>query len=1008
MKRAQNSISLVRNAVRPFFGQKKKKPFYKNIDTVRSLIKPNNVSEALRIIEGKNYYPFPGLGNTFPTDPGQIPLRALTKLHPLPPDREILIQISRINHHAELLVKALESIADINDILARGNFDPAALEMIETHISNYGWSFVVVRKLLLTKLLQGGLPSLSQAAQAITTEYDRAVWGVYAHFLYDLLDPSFDPFSALMTWRYQIRQLDPSREWYTLLFADFLDGNSVPRNQVARALVTFGNSSLLDLTFYVWKHYDFFGQNSFGVEFDEGIRGALDRAFTELKISPSSVYMDDCSEISDLELYRCAVLFDEIREISRWRSELDSLMVPLPNYLPTSKEVQSLAHEVSATNLKPSSLAAIVDARRDWQKTHFDIEERALDQYLMRATVLGVALRDNTSALLVDRNELAEVIASTDSFQDFVVKDTLLRLVSAEDSEDELDFVVRDLLFKKVRSRDNDLERRLVFMKLVQRSGCVSISSYIANISENRPAVARLMAATCTRTFLERLFLLMSSIKDVISTRIEICEWLSRDEADSESISEEIASLKRELDNLDTRSDLDSTRIHVDEESLREWFWETQKPSVNRFIQTVIAEGKGTGNFSLLRFLATMEKTANPDEVKIDSQVGSEFLLLAIFSATLNAFASDKSFGLDAYLSRRIRHGSLSGSIITPLSRIIKRFDDISPSERMGEVDPTQDFPSLALQWRKDLAAHLDDARKHVIQLQANSDRGLISASWRTASTIAHVDAAISRIRARVIESKGVYDIFPDLYALCWDCIEPDLAQLRRYLLRDLLPKTVAPLQTIWNGLTPRNQTLARRGIEQLNATLVTKIQEVCGWFIRPVFRRDSYSLRMLVTSTLSIVRELDENYAFDENVSIPDEVTLNRASFDVFGDLLFVVFGNAAKYGIQNGTINVSSETAQAHGGEIVVAVQVQSFVDTVEDFDNAVSRIEKAMNIKDFEIAKTAVGEGFSGLGKAVGIIRHVKSDKAALVFDADREKRDIRFAIYLPAQIAVNRTQ
>ncbi|MBY2914131.1 hypothetical protein [Rhizobium leguminosarum] len=1007
MKRGMDQVGLVRNSLRPLFGAKKTSSLYKNLNTVRSVINAANANQILSLVESKQHFPFPGLGNTFPKDPASIPILFFRNIKQLSEPKEITIQISRANHYGSALADSLRSLSNINTMLARGVFDQEISILISGHINQYGWSFVILRKLLMSKLLEAGLPGLSRAVQDISAQFDRRVWSVYCHLLYDIMDPSYDPHSALLAWRQMLHSRGDRDKWYTLILSEVIDGDRATSEDRAQTIMRLGHSSLLDMVLYTWKHFNRLDKVKPDVALDPQVLAILQNDFKTIEISPAAIYGGADNQISDLELYRHAVLFDDIQQLSMWRADLNALVLPGGGEPQSGSYVAKVFTEINSQSLRPNDLENIVQRQVEWQYAWLEPEKWQIDQHLMRATLLAAALRRNANSLLAHRDELAEVIAKTDEFQDFVEEETLIALASDFSAGDILTFIVRDLLFRKTRSRDNDLERRLIFMRLIQSSETPTIAAFIQKLSLERPAVAKQMATVCTRTFLERLFLLMSSIKDVISTRIEICEWMNRSGDETETLIEEIASLKREFANLDTRSDLDSTRIHVDEESLREWFWETQKTSVSRFTQTVLAEGKGSGSFSLLRFLNNKDKLHGQDDVKIESQVGSEHLLLAIFSATLSAFASDKSFGLDAYLSRRIRHGTLSGFIITPLSRIIKKLEELQTSELSEEFDPSHDYATLAVQWRKAFAAQLDDARKNVIQLQVNSDRGLIRADWRTAANIAHVDAAISRIRTRVIESKGIYDIFPDLYALCWDCIEPDLAQLRRYLLRDLLPKASASIATIWADLSPRNHA-ARRSIIELNATLQNKIHEVCGWFIRPVFRRDSYSLRMLVTSTLSIVRELDDNYEFEEEVSVSDQLNLNRASFDVFGDLLFVVLGNAAKYGVRGGTICVTSEFSDDFDGDTIIGVQVQSFVGSLKEHEVAVARIESAMNIQATEIAKAAVGEGFSGLGKAVGIIRHVRSAKAALMFFADPEKLDISFAIYLPAQIAVNRTQ
>ena len=147
--------------------------------------------------------------------------------------------------------------------------------------------------------------------------------------------------------------------------------------------------------------------------------------------------------------------------------------------------------------------------------------------------------------------------------------------------------------------------------------------------------------------------MVMTSIKDVLETRLEVCRWLiSRNIESDDNLNEEYHAVERELANLDARSDLDSTRVHVDEESLREWFKVTHFSDVTRYIQNVVAEGPETTFVPLLSFdYEKVKRGLSEEEIAEDTRVGSGFLLLAIFEFTLNAFAMDRSFGLDAYLS---------------------------------------------------------------------------------------------------------------------------------------------------------------------------------------------------------------------------------------------------------------------------------------------------------------------------------------------------------------------
>ena len=183
------------------------------------------------------------------------------------------------------------------------------------------------------------------------------------------------------------------------------------------------------------------------------------------------------------------------------------------------------------------------------------------------------------------------------------------------------------------------------------------------------------LAKTCMRTFLERLYLMMSSVKEVLETGVASASGYMKLRASAMRVlKRNVDALERELANLDTRSDLDSTRVHVDEESLREWFNETELVQATRYIQTVLAEGPSTHFDSMLTIFSQKDRIdADEAEFVTETRIGSEFLLVKIFDKMFQSFASDRTFGLDAYLSRRIRHGTLSGNVMAPVNRILNQ-----------------------------------------------------------------------------------------------------------------------------------------------------------------------------------------------------------------------------------------------------------------------------------------------------------------------------------------------
>ena len=569
-----------------------------------------------------------------------------------------------------------------------------------------------------------------------------------------------------------------------------------------------------------------------------------------------------------------------------------------------------------------------------------------------------------------------------------------------------------DIEFKRRRTSDNELERRIAFMNMFSVGGRNEIIPFLDGLVAWCPPAARYLASVCTRSFLERLYLLVESVKEVIETRISICEWVvTHGIRDNETISEEREALMRELSNLDARSDLDSTRVHVDEESLHDWYNETQRANERRYKQTVLAEGAASIHGTFLDFYNSSREMPTPaddvEDLLADTQIGSEFILLNIVEATLNAFINDKTFGLDSYLSRRIRHGTLRGILATPIARIRSRLtSDIENEERAAERQRLQIVAKHFDEWIEFFSERLDYLRREVIQVYSDErPNGLIRATWRNAINVTHLDAMMTRTRSRVVESRGHYDIFSDVFLLCWDFLEPDLAHLRRHIYHEFNNELMSKLDEIYNDMQYHVRVIAVGYWNEVAAVLSGRAQEVCGWFIRPVFRRDAYDVKTLVESTISIIRELDEGYSFQERVNIPDNLLINRGTFDVLGDILFVLIGNAAKHGKRGGIVDIIA--AVVGESDSLIRIDIGSEVKDKFALMEAEARIRQAAGVQDLaQILSAGVDEGFSGIRKLIGLLSRTKNTSTSCAVKFDDDRLFVIWHVVVPLTIAFAR--
>lgn len=982
------------------------------MQSVRVDTSPLDFPAVCSLAESNPTYPFPGFGNTFPTEVSRVPDPRFASLRPLELSKELALQIARLNHHADKLVPALKSLATINAQLAERDFETTERSIL-AHKEKYGVSFVILKKELFLSVDKNNLRGLYKQVKSLTAANENTAWALLNHYLYDLLDPTNNSGRANRVWlRLAYRRMERG-EWYTRIIEETALTRSPTTGTLSSILLRTSALSLLDLALLVWRkriiHPELDVLRKGFLSLDSSIATTLETNFLNHKIHIPRAYGLSNKHPTDIEVHRVTHFFDEIASIAAWRRAINNLVFEgafQASTNPSPDEVL-LGNAGSAIAESPLQCDEQVAGLIPWEKQPVTENTILQNQDFIRAIVVADSLgKILTDHKLHDPTSVAHLIARTDDLHLYLSQETLTSLLSLNIAKQSplLTFVLWELKYRRDRTQDNELDRRLAFMKLCAGRSGAQIVDLIAETATRSIETAILLAKTCTRTFLERLYLIMSSVKDVLETRLGVCKWLEHfAEPGPDNLAEESHALERELANLEARSDLDSTRVHVDEDSMREWFKESQAGAANRYAQTALAEGPSANFASLLDTLARENPAQVEEDFRNDARIGSQYLLLGIAAASVTSFLSDRTFGLDAYLSRRIRHGTLSGHVLTPVNRVLKRLLDIRElHETVRQERGLEGVVEFVDEYRRFLASELDHIRKDVIQIRSEEHpRGLVQADWRSVANIAHFDAMVSLVRGRILETNGAYDIFPDVYSLCWDFLGSSLSQLRLYMTREFLPKCTGKLNRSYEMLSLDEQKIVFPLLHEIQSTLEARVQDVCGWFIRPVFRRDRYSLKVLTQSTLSIVRDLDDRYKFTEEVNISEEITLSRGSFDVFGDVLYVLIGNAARHGKLDGHILVSG--SQSEGSETSVNLRVSSEVISADAHRQAIQRIRSAIQSRgDSAIDRAAVEEGSSGLMKLVGLLKRIRNAEVKFAMNSDEATLKIAFDLTLPAEI------
>lgn len=396
----------------------------------------------------------------------------------------------------------------------------------------------------------------------------------------------------------------------------------------------------------------------------------------------------------------------------------------------------------------------------------------------------------------------------------------------------------------------------------------------------------------------------------VLQERLRICQALAIvDESQRSVYDEEIKRISYELELEAGQKAFDQSRIFVDTESiataaksdLKEAF-ELYKNRLNSTVATTLKAQQ-----ALAEFLKERSSQAAAELVNIPQDEQSE-LLLDMFKWIAREFYFNPKDGLDAYLSTRIRHGSLSGYLRGPLERwkiATHRSGDTGEyrenTELLSDSGLAGDARSLLDAALREFSAacdtEFDFITNDLIQIRGPSKP---SGAFRTAIS----SYQLTVLRAHV-DSTTTLDSFVDAcFSKLFGYLELDLEDVRRYLA-ELKPRVQGLFEALRRAIPHGNAFDARIStlLSNLNSCAVemqSAIDEVSSWFNIEVSQRELtvFSARQVVDIALRIIQATRANFSPRVSINISADVpAFIAASMRLMTDSLFIMLDNVYQH---------------------------------------------------------------------------------------------------------------
>lgn len=870
---------------------------------------------------------------------------------------ESIIQATRAVANSNKLVAFSELISRLNDAILRREIGSAA-KIVQNVLDDYGRSRLLDRKILylFVKAEDPVWEVESDEARKIVRPLFDVIGGsqnkVLQEFFVDSLVDVLDHHSHLVN---AIQRLSE-------LMSEFSNEGTVEKSiealikriayptlastlTNATGFYRYGSANLMD------AYVELLSLKKAGALHPAAERilssAELSKAEAALAINDSQIryfLQGPHSDPADQAIYRLAGAMGEIEQLSVFRSNIDNLIHQRDAWF---ENVEPSATPLFPSSLKMKHLAKSPSGKLEQIRTY---DNSKAGTFLRTIAVLSRIEAGETIGSL-EPLQIRVLLGETAGFASFLTEEEMLEIERRGDAIESpiIKFLVLVMMNQKNPDEDREFEIRATFQEMLIEQFQADIMEFLEWLATRTPTLANLMVEIFDISFLERLYFINESYNAVLKVRQEICRWAA-DKLGQKYLVQIAERLAVDAKIKAIRDDIDDTRVFVDEIRYRQWAMEELPQNLRRFQLHLRLEGDHPEPI-------TAQKN---DRSKLSS--GSAYWIKKTSSKAFREFCHNRIFGIESYLSRRIRHGTLKGTLISPIKKMILEFKRKNQS---AEPKHIKQLDRIYHQYIALVEAFNADRLQYA---SATKPKGLLSSELIQPSERAQVQADFEQ---RMIEFTqagfGAAELAPIFIDHCWIMMETDLVRVRSEV-RNLLGTEIRPLLRSVEDIQKKNPKWKKLATE-LDLKADSLFNEVSRWFTRPETSSLTVSIEELVTVVRAEACEYNSNCSIKSRIQGLNEATVSGLTYHTAYDVLYVIFDNIAKYADLNEEVIVNVDFERDPSGETLLVVEVVSALKTSDSEEEVSRRIRRSLSAENVE--KAMFTEGGSGFGKASGVI-------------------------------------
>ncbi|AMP01537.1 hypothetical protein CAter282_3753 [Collimonas arenae] len=490
---------------------------------------------------------------------------------------------------------------------------------------------------------------------------------------------------------------------------------------------------------------------------------------------------------------------------------------------------------------------------------------------------------------------------------------------------------------------------------------------------------------------------------DLDKERMQICVNLARHDAENAEIyTQEIVDLARRINIEEGVQYLESSRVFVDEIGIQKWANKHLESQFLRYIDYLKA-GLFTSVKELEAEIIKIVATASNRNLAITNyldgyDVTAESLLEDVLRALMQAFLDLPRFGLDSFLSSRVRHGSFVGYLRGPLEtrRVV--------TKKAADSTKYHDNDILLNRWQ----IFGDKERKIVNTKLATFSETIDTLLERSVSKYLHVHSAArpdGLVKFGAEQGTGAHAVkrwllllkstltedtsLEQLTSYCfhtffWPAVKYSLDSVQSYVKEELRDEFDRAIDHLTNGIDPVLDATQRETVRgeliHVRREISVALGRVALWFDLP--KQSTHLLSMSLQRCLEIglvsARHIKPSFVPDVRWDISDgaNISINGPAIGSINDIAYLIFANIAKHSgfeddVDGEQVALGIDVRIASTGNLV-SIHIESDVQECRDLEEIRQGVEKAktrIRNRDFEsVTQQVKGTGLVRLAMAL----------------------------------------